>query len=133
MVTSAVAVLWRDTPAMNRSASLRALSRLRHGYGLDRRAGTAKDGRTSAVYVMVVCGILSQDERLRKNVMHVAAVVGLLGFFGALWRPAKALIQNGSVDLNAVAVRLQLMTALLCLVFVVLCVQSFVAARRGRA
>lgn len=82
--------------------------------------------------VLIVCGILSCDDRLRKHVMHLAAVVGVLGFFGAIWRPVKALAQEGTVDLNAAPVRLQLMTALLCLVFVVMCVQSFVAARRAR-
>jgi hypothetical protein len=82
--------------------------------------------------VLVVCGILSRDDRLRKHVMHVAALVGVLGVFGALYRPLKALAQNGSIDLTSVPVRLQLMTALLCLVFVVMCVQSFVAARRAR-
>src|SRR5207237_4434834 len=82
--------------------------------------------------VLVVCGILSRDDRLRKHVMHVAALVGVLGFFGALWRPVKTLVQEGTVDLSAVPVRLQLMTAVLCLVFVVLFVQSFVAARRAR-
>lgn len=82
--------------------------------------------------VLIVCGILSRDDKLRKHVMHLAALVGVLGFLGALWRPAKALVQTGTVDLNAAPVRLQLMTALLCLVFVVMCVQSFVAARRAR-
>jgi hypothetical protein len=83
--------------------------------------------------ILIVCGILSRDDRLRKHVMHLAALVGVLGFFGALFRPVQALVRDGTVDLQAVPVRLQLMTALLCLVFVVMCVQSFVAARRGRA
>ena len=83
--------------------------------------------------VLIVCGILSRDDRLRKHVMHVAALVGVLGFLGALWRPVRALVREGTVDLTAVPVRLQLMTALLCLVFVVMCVQSFVAARRARS
>jgi len=82
--------------------------------------------------VLIVCGILSRDDRLRKHVMHLAAVVGVVGFFGAIWRPVKALAQEGTVDLSAAPVRLQLMTALLCLVFVVMCVQSFIAARRAR-
>jgi len=82
--------------------------------------------------VLIVCGILARDDRLRKHVMHVAALVGVLGFFGAIWRPAKALATEGTVDLSAAPVRLQLMTALLCLVFVAMCVQSFVAARRAR-
>jgi len=82
--------------------------------------------------ILVVCGILSRDDRLRKHVMHVAALVGVLGMFGALYRPVKALVQDGAVDVTAVPVRLQLMTALLCLVFVVMCVQSFIAARRAR-
>jgi hypothetical protein len=82
--------------------------------------------------VLAICGALSLDDRLRKHVMHFAAAVGLLGFLGAIWRPAKALVQTGTVDLSAVAVRLQLATAALCLLFVILCVRSFVAARRAR-
>ena len=80
--------------------------------------------------ILVVCGALSRDDRLRKHVMHVAAAVG---FLGALYRPAKTLAQTGTVDLSAVPVRLQLATAALCLLFVILCVRSFIAARRARS
>jgi hypothetical protein len=83
--------------------------------------------------VLAICGALSLDDRWRKHAMHLAAMVGLVGFLGAVWRPAKALVETGTVDLSAVPVRLQLATAALCLLFVILCVRSFVAARRARA
>ena len=82
--------------------------------------------------ILAVCGVLSRDDRLRKHVMHMAAAVGLLGFLGALYRPVRALAQTGTIDLSAVPVRLQLATAALCLLFVILCVRSFIAARKAR-
>jgi hypothetical protein len=82
--------------------------------------------------VLMLCGVLSMNERLSKHVMHAAAVVGLLGAIGALWRPVWVLAQTGGIDLSAIRTRLQLATAVLCLLFVALCVNSFIQARRRR-
>jgi hypothetical protein len=75
---------------------------------------------------LLFLGLLALKEAFRKHAMHLAAVVGLLGFVGGLVR----LIQKG-VDLNPASVCTLIMT-LLCAGFVGLCVRSFVVARRRR-
>jgi hypothetical protein len=82
--------------------------------------------------ILTVCGFLSMNEGLRKHVMHLAATVGLIGFLGALGRPIWVWTHTGELSLSAIPVRLQLATAALCLLFVVLCVNSFIQARRSR-
>jgi hypothetical protein len=65
--------------------------------------------------------------------MHVAVTVGLLGFLGA---GAMAIIEtvkaHGGPLAHPVAVESQAAMAVICLVFVGLCVRSFIAARRDR-
>ena len=84
--------------------------------------------------VFVILGLLGFKDNLRKHVMHAAAALGVLGFVGALIRPAMlvpTLLAGGSVP-RPMALLSQIIMAVLCLIFVLLCVQSFVAARRRR-
>ena len=99
--------------------------------------------------VLAVCGLLAYKPKLRKHVMHLAAVVGLLGFLGGfmpLQNQAKKIRIEAERDgapisqtealsrvdpLKPSAVSGELMS-LICLVFVGLCVNSFVQARRAR-
>lgn len=67
----------------------------------------------------------------RKHAMHLAAMVGLLGFVGGLFRPVMGMVK-GTFDFNQIPTRLQLVMAALCLIFVLLCIQSFINARRVR-
>ncbi|MCH7603945.1 MAG: hypothetical protein IIB54_14375, partial [Planctomycetes bacterium] len=67
----------------------------------------------------------------RKHAMHGAVLLGLLGFVGALMRPVMKLFGEEPFELN-MAVGSQLAMAAICLVFVVLCVRSFIAARKSR-
>lgn len=85
--------------------------------------------------LFVVLGALGFKEGLRKHAMHAAAALGLLGVIGpgAMGIP-KAIkhFSGGEVERPAAAIE-QLLFALICLVFVILCVRSFIAARRARA
>jgi hypothetical protein len=67
---------------------------------------------------LALLGLLALKDSLRKHAMHLAAMVGLLGFLGA----AGSLIN-----------KLQALMAIVCAVFVGLCVRSFIQARRSRA
>ena len=84
--------------------------------------------------VLAVSGILanSEDAKRRMLWMHVAVTAGLLGFLGS---GAMAIIEtvkaHGGPLAHPVAVESQAVMAGLCLVFVGLCVRSFIAARRG--
>jgi hypothetical protein len=64
---------------------------------------------------------------IRKNLMHVAVIVALLGFLAVAGR---MLSKFSELTLSA-AVLSQAATALVCLVFVVLSVKSFIDARRN--
>jgi len=68
----------------------------------------------------------------RKHFMHLAAAVGLFGAVAAAYRPGKA-IAAGDFHWDSVPTRLQVAMAALCLMFVLLCVNSFIQARRRRA
>jgi uncharacterized membrane protein YeaQ/YmgE (transglycosylase-associated protein family) len=76
---------------------------------------------------LVVFGLLAFKESLLKHAMHGAAMVGLLGFLAAAGRLLSTLGQAKGVG----GVSLTLMM-LLCAVFVALCVNSFIQARRRR-
>ena len=64
---------------------------------------------------------------LRKHVMHVTVLVALIGFL----IPAIRLVSKMSGLTMSAAVVSQLAMALVCLLFVIFAVRSFVAARRG--
>ena len=82
---------------------------------------------------LVVAGALARREAWRRHAMHAAALLGTLGGLGSLRGAVKlpALLAGTEVARPA-AVAAQAITALLCLVFVALCVRSFVNARRER-
>lgn len=65
-------------------------------------------------------------ESLRKHLMHVAVVIALAGFL----IPVVRLLGLPELRLNA-AVISQVSMALVCLIFVVLAIKSFVDARRS--
>jgi len=83
---------------------------------------------------LVVLGWLSLRDNLRKAAMHVAVLLGLLGFVGSVRGVAGVLTlaQGGTVERPAAAVA-QTIMAVLCLAFLILAVKSFVDARRQRA
>jgi hypothetical protein len=65
--------------------------------------------------------------------MHVAVMAGLLGFIGAGVMAIVELVKaHGAPLAHPVAVEDQAAMAAICLVFVGLCVRSFIAAKRAR-
>lgn len=81
--------------------------------------------------LLVVLGGLAARPDWRKHAMHGAALIGLVGFLGTVMGLPKLfrLLFGDGVERPAAAIS-QSVTALLCLVFVGLCVNSFVQARR---
>ncbi|GIU82875.1 MAG: hypothetical protein D6687_04865 [Acidobacteria bacterium] len=79
--------------------------------------------------VLLLLGFVSEKkENLRKHLMHLAVVVALIGFIV----PASRIISKaGELTLNFATLMLISM-ALVCLVFVILGVKSFIDARRQR-
>ena len=90
-------------------------------------------------YFGVVLGILGMlantpDIKRRMLFMHIAVTIGLLGFLFPGVRAAGdilQLLQNKTV-LRPIAMWEELAMAVICLVFVLACVRSFIAARRAR-
>jgi hypothetical protein len=81
--------------------------------------------------VLIVCGLLALKESLLKHAMHFAAMVGLIGLLAGAGMGLPKWF-SGGWDSSA-ATRSQLCLAAICLVFVILCVNSFIQARRRRA
>lgn len=83
---------------------------------------------------VVLAGVVGRRPQLLKHAMHAAAVLGFLGFLGGLpglWR-CLAIMHGGTVGRPAAALEQGFMSVL-SLAFVILCIQSFRAARRARA
>ncbi len=74
---------------------------------------------------MFVCGVVAAQGAMRMLAMHVAALIGLIGFVG----PVAMLFEDVA---NTAAVLSKGLTSSLCLMFVMLCVNSFLEARRAR-
>lgn len=76
---------------------------------------------------------ISPDEKRRKIFMHVNVTIGLLGFLGAAIEAVHgyiaASLAGHAPDLIALASKATM--AALLLVYVLLCVRSFIAARRS--
>ena len=82
---------------------------------------------------LAITGFFGRAPERRKLMMHIAATVGLLGFFGSVRGLTKltAVLSGEAVERPAAVVSQSIM-ALLCLLFTFLCVRSFVNARRSR-
>lgn len=78
--------------------------------------------------VIMLCGHLGMADARRKMMMHIAVVVAFLGFI----IPFGRIMSRISEFALSPAVVSQLAMAVICLIFVVLAVRSFVAARQNR-
>lgn len=85
--------------------------------------------------LLVVFGVLANTEDAKKRMlfMHIAVTVGLLGFLGTI-PGIVGVIQMvaGHAVARPDAAKVQAAMGAICLVFVGLCVRSFIAARRNR-
>ncbi len=81
---------------------------------------------------LLLLGLAALNERRRKVAMHIAVVIGLLGFAGTVRGLLKlpVLLSGGQVA-RPTAVAVQSAMAVVCLVYVLLCVWSFIKARRA--
>ena len=83
-----------------------------------------------------ICGFLaiSPSERRRKIFMHIAVTIGVLGFFGGAITAIQGYgsARSQGVDPDMVALWDKVIMAFLMLNYTILCVQSFIKARRSR-
>ena len=79
--------------------------------------------------LLFLLGVFARrSEGLRKHLMHAAVIVALLGFIATAGR---LLSKLGELSYSAAVVS-QVSMALVCLLFVILAVKSFMDARRER-
>jgi len=83
-----------------------------------------------------VCGALaiSPSEGRRKLFMHIAVTIGVIGFIGAAITAIQGYgnARTQGIEPDMIALWDKLIMAFLLLNYVVLCVQSFIKARRSR-
>lgn len=79
--------------------------------------------------VIAISGGIATNPSYRMHAMHLAVLVALLGFLAAGGRLVISLTKS---VIDTVAVTSQGLTTVLCGVFIVLCVRSFIVARRER-
>lgn len=78
-----------------------------------------------------IAGLLALKEEWRMHAMHVAALLGLVGA-GAAGAMAIKKIASGEASVLKLSILMQLTMAVICAVFVVFCVNSFIQARRNK-
>jgi hypothetical protein len=76
---------------------------------------------------------ISPDEKRRKLFMHINVTIGLLGFLGGTIKALTGYLHanNAGLPVDGIAIGAQLTLAALMLIYVLLCVRSFIAARRS--
>lgn len=83
-----------------------------------------------------ICGFLaiSPSEGRRKLFMHIAVTIGLVGFIGAVWAALQGYgaARAAGIEPDHIALYAKLTMAALMLIYVNLCVRSFISARRQR-
>ncbi len=85
--------------------------------------------------LLAIFGALANtpDSKRRMLFMHIAVTVGLLGFLGTIPGIIGIFrIWSGHVVARPDAARVQALMGTICLIFVLLCVRSFITARRSR-
>lgn len=76
----------------------------------------------------IICGVLAEaKENLRMHVMHVAVLIGIVGFGGGV--PGLLKLFGGDTGAGPLA---RGALAVISAIFVALCVKSFIDARRRR-
>lgn len=80
--------------------------------------------------IFVVCALVGRNEAMRKHAMHAAVAVGLIGAIASLMRGIPGAMEDGG--LSRPAVQSQVAMGLLLVIYVVMGVQSFIAARKAR-
>lgn len=82
---------------------------------------------------IMICGVMARKEHLLMHAMHGASALGILAFLStALSFPKALLMVSGGGGERSSAVYSQAVMALLSGIFVVLCVRSFIEAKKAR-
>jgi multisubunit Na+/H+ antiporter MnhF subunit len=107
--------------------------------GLVGFVGTGSEHPTALIpagfgIALAICGFLAKAPERKKLFMHIAVTLGLLGFLGTVMGIVKVVrMVAGETIARPEAAESQAVMAFISLIFVALCVNSFIKARRARA
>lgn len=83
--------------------------------------------------LFLITGLIALKDRCRKHAMHIAAVLSLLLIAGTFRSLPKFLqLMQGEDVARPLAVKVQSISFILTLVFLILCIRSFVLARSAQ-
>ena len=83
---------------------------------------------------VLVLGFLALNEKYLKHTMHAAAVLMLLGFAGTVGGLIKFFrMISGEVFERPSAITIQAIMAVLCLIFLIFAIKSFIDARKKKS
>jgi uncharacterized membrane protein len=80
--------------------------------------------------ILAILGGVALQPSMRKHAMHVAVMVGLIGLIAGLVRAVLVALKGEIANEKAFAMVVTM--AVVCAVFVGLCIKSFIDARRRR-
>lgn len=101
--------------------------------------GTGRESVTALIpafagIALGICAWIGRAEKARRHAMHAAAVLALLGFGGSVGGlPALFRLLGGEAIDRPEAAWGRSGMAILCLVYLVFAIRSFIQARRARA
>lgn len=98
-----------------------------NGMMTDKASFTALIPAIFGALIAIAGAVARANEGLRKHMMHLAAAVALIGFIAVGAR----LVSKFSELTMSPAVISQALTAVVCLIFVIMAVRSFIDARRA--
>lgn len=84
--------------------------------------------------LLMVLGMLANTESVKKRMlwMHIAVTLGLISFLTTGVRATISLAKGTALTVNPLGFEERVAIALVSLLYVVLCVRSFIAARKAR-
>jgi multisubunit Na+/H+ antiporter MnhF subunit len=106
--------------------------------GLIGFVGTGSEHYTALIpagfgLALAICGFLAKAPERRKLFMHIAVTLGLLGFLGTVMGLVKVVrMAAGETIARPEAAESQAVMAFISGIFVALCVNSFIKARKAR-
>ncbi len=83
--------------------------------------------------LLIIFGLMALKESLRKHAMHGAVLVGILGVIGSIdgvWKSIQMMM--GTEFERSTALHMKAGMSVICLIFVVLCVNSFIQVRKNK-
>ena len=85
--------------------------------------------------LILICALIAQNEKRRKLAMHIAQALALLGFLGSISGLIKVImyLMGTGVLERAPAAIAQSIMALICLIYLVIGIRSFILTRKSGA